>query len=131
METLPFVDDQSVEVARPVEAVWDSVRSWADRPARGLVRRYARLVGVTAGGGRLFDVERTERPVLLVLAGRHRFARYRLTVTLVASGPSRTRLTASTHAAFPGLLGSAYRTAVIRTGAHAVVTRALLRRIAG
>lgn len=130
METLPFVDDQSVEVARPVEAVWESVRAWADRPARGLVRRYARLVGVTTSGDRLFDVDRAEEPVLLVLVGAHRFARYRLTLTLVGTGAARTRLTASTHAAFPGVLGSAYRTAVIRTGAHAVVTRGLLRRIA-
>lgn len=61
----------------------------------------------------------------LVLRGRHRFAIYAL--TFVVDGGS---LRARTDAAFPGLLGRLYRAAVIGSGAHGLVTRRLLRKVA-
>jgi hypothetical protein len=61
-----------------------------------------------------------------VLAGRHRFAQYTLTFVL---DPDRLR--ARTQAAFPGVSGRLYRTAVIGSGAHRIVTRRMLRRVVG
>jgi hypothetical protein len=39
-------------------------------------------------------------------------------------------LRVQTHAAFPGALGRLYRAAVIGSGAHRIVARRLLRRVA-
>jgi hypothetical protein len=80
------------------------------------------LTGATLPG---FAVASAERPVRLELRGRHRFASYAL-VFLIEGGSVR----AQTYAAFPGIKGRAYRALVIGSGAHGVVTRRLLRRIA-
>ena len=128
MDSLPFVDEHTVLVAAPAAATWDAAQARLDVPLRGLAGRYARLVGVRSD--RLFDVERAERPVLLGLAGQHRFSRYRLTFTVRELSPTTTALSAATHAAFPGVLGRLYRLAVIDSRAHAVITRGMLRRIA-
>lgn len=72
-----------------------------------------------------FRVIESEPGRLLVLAGSHRFSRYRLTFVL-DDGLLRAR----THAAFPGLRGRAYRAAVIGSGAHRLVTRRMLRQVA-
>jgi len=71
-----------------------------------------------------FSVVASEPPSRLTLEGRHRFARYRLTLLL-----DEDRLRAQTHAAFPGVAGRLYRAAVIGSGAHRVVTRRLLRKV--
>ena len=77
-----------------------------------------------------FHVEELEPFRLLVLAGRHRFACYRLTFELQARGKERACLAALTQAAFPGLTGGAYRLLVISSGIHGVVTRAMLALVA-
>jgi hypothetical protein len=77
-----------------------------------------------------FRVEQAERPGLIALAGEHRFARYSLTLRVTPSGSGSTsRLSAETRAAFPGVAGWTYRTAVIGTGAHRLVVSRLLHRI--
>ena len=77
----------------------------------------ATLPGLRGGGG--------ERPRRLELRGRHRFSSYAL-VFLIEPG----RVRAQTYAEFPGVKGRVYRALVIGSGAHGVVTRRLLRRIA-
>jgi hypothetical protein len=128
MEPLPFTDEHTVVAKAAPEAVFDAARASLDAPQSGVAGGYARLVGVR--GERLFDVARAERPSLLALVGRHRFSRYALTFTMRQVGPMRTELTAHTNAVFPGIGGSLYRALVIRTGAHVVMTRMVLRRIA-
>jgi hypothetical protein len=128
MEALPFIDEHSVIADAAPEEVWDSVNAAFRRPLTGLTRRYAALVG--ARDGQAFVVDTAERPVLLGLVGEHRFSRYALTFTFEALGPDRTRLTARTNAVFPGAAGQLYKTAVIRTRAHRVLTRGLIRRLA-
>jgi hypothetical protein len=44
--------------------------------------------------------------------------------------PRRTRLRATTWAAFPGVAGTVYRALVIGTGGHRIVVRRILKRIA-
>jgi hypothetical protein len=128
METLPLIDEHTVVVAATPEATWRAAKSRLDVPLRGVAQRYARTVGVRSD--RLFDVERAESPALLGLAGEHRFSRYRLTFTTRELRPGTTALTATTNAVFPGLLGRLYRLAVIDSGAHAVITKRMLRGIA-
>ena len=127
MEALPFIDEHSVVADAPLEAAWDAVHASFTRRLKGVALRYALLVG--APDGRPFLVDTAERPGLLRLVGSHRFSRYALTFTFEPLG-DRTQLTARTEAAFPGLAGQIYRTAVIRSGAHRVLTRAMIRRLA-
>ncbi len=63
-----------------------------------------------------------------MLEGRHRFSRYRLAFEIVPLGGG-SRLKAITHAAFPGLVGQAYRTLVIGTKGHVVATTRILRAV--
>ena len=124
----PYIDEHSVVADVPADVLWDSVHRAFTRPLTGLTRRYAEAVG--APQGQAFVVDRAERPDLLALVGEHRFSRYALTFTFTPLGPDRTRLTARTNAAFPGVAGQLYKTAVIRSRAHRVLTRALIRRLA-
>jgi hypothetical protein len=77
-----------------------------------------------------FAVEQARSLWRLALAGRHRFSRYRLVFELEEAGRDRTRIRARTWAAFPGAPGRVYQALVIGTGAHRIVVRHLLRRIA-
>jgi hypothetical protein len=136
-EGLPFVDQHRQRVDGPAEAVWRDLLGGLRRELSG-GSRLAWLLGAdpavaTAGftgrsgdalpGFRVVDAEPGRR---LVLAGRHRFARYRLTFLVGAHG-----LIARTEAAFPGLHGRIYRALVIGSGAHGWVTRQMLRRLTG
>lgn len=73
-----------------------------------------------------FRVEAAEIPAELALIGGHRFSNYALIFHLDEQADGRTALRAETRAEFPGLKGSAYRTLVIRTRGHVLVTRRLL-----
>jgi hypothetical protein len=106
---LPFIDVHSVAVGATAERVWDV-----------LVRRAPR-VG--------FRVAREKRPALLALEGEHLFARYALTFRIDPVAREESRLTAETHAAFPGATGRVYRQLVIGSGGHTIVVRHLLREI--
>lgn len=134
-ERLPFVDEHSEPVAAPVDAVWTALlrvllrafggagsvaRILACDPARA-TSEFAGRPGEALPGFRVVEAEPGRR---LALRGRHRFAHYTLTFVLDSQ-----RLRATTHAAFPGVLGQIYRGAVVGSGAHAIVTRRLLRRV--
>jgi len=83
--------------------------------------------GATVPG---FRVDRVVPGELLSLRGGHRFSQYRLDFALAPAGPGRSTLSARTWAEFPGIAGAAYRLLVIRSGAHVLITRRLLRTIA-
>lgn len=135
MESLPYVDEHAEPVDAPPAAVWAAI----PRVLRGLpvaapiasllgcdpvtgTAEFDGRAGEAVPGFRVVEADEGRR---LVLRGRHRFAEYTLTFLLDGG-----RLRARTHAAFPGLSGRLYRAAVIGTGAHAIVTRRMLRRIA-
>jgi len=136
MEQLPHVDEHVVATKIPREAAWESVLRTL-RDTMGGAPRFARLlgsdpssasdhfdgsVGQTLPGFRVVDAEPGRH---ITLEGRHRFARYRLTIHVDGD-----RVRARTDAAFPGLRGRLYRAAVIGSGAHRMITRRMLRQIA-
>jgi len=136
MEQLPFIDEHSQRVDAPADAVWMALLKVLRRgmggsapiarilccdPAQG-TDEFAGRPGETVPGFRVVESEPGRR---LALRGRHRFANYAL--TFVVDGD---RLSAQTHAAFPGVFGRLYRAAVIGSGGHRLVTRRLLRQVA-
>jgi hypothetical protein len=136
MDALPFIDEHSVRVTAPPDAVWAALLAVLHRQLAGS-ERFARVLGCDPAHGSAdftgrpgdtvpgFAVAAAEPAHRLALRGRHRFADYALTFVLDGD-----QLRARTHAAFPGVLGGMYRAAVIGSGGHRVITRRLLRRIA-
>ena len=138
MTDLPFIDDRKRDVDAPAERTWEALiapqtRRAAERIARALgcdpaARSGAPgVVGSTTPG---FRVVASIPPRELALEGRHRFSRYALTFLVEEAAPGRSRITARTHAEFPGLRGTIYRAMVIGTRGHVFATRRMLDGIA-
>ncbi len=143
MTELPFVDEHSLAVTAPRDAVWEAllatVPAGFEPRASEMVARLLGCEPSRATGPRPleagstfpgFVVAEAERPSRLALAGRHRFSRYRLEFEIDEAGPGRSRVRAGTWAAFPGLHGRAYRAAVIGTRGHVVAVRRMLAGVA-
>lgn len=140
---LPYIDEHSVEIAAAPKRTWEALLAVVPGSVSGSASgRFARAVGceqIEASGepGEVgatfpgFRVAGSDPPHELDLVGRHRFSRYRLTFRIDALAGGRSRLRAITHAEFPGLKGQLYKTAVIRSRAHVLVTRRMVRRVAG
>jgi hypothetical protein len=136
MEQLPYIDEHSQRVDAPLEVVWAALLKVLRREMGGSAR-VARILGCDPAQGTAefagrpgdavpgFRVAEAEPGRRLVLRGRHRFSNYALTFVLDGD-----RLRAQTHAEFPGIFGRLYRTAVIGSGGHRLVTRRLLRQVA-
>jgi Protein of unknown function (DUF2867) len=139
---LPRIDAHAVEVEAPPEAIWEALAEWTARGSTGSRRsRFARLLGceqVEVSGSPAqpgstfpgFRVARSDPPLELALEGGHRFSDYRLDFQVEDLGEGRSLLRATTHAAFPGLKGELYKTAVIRSRAHVLATRSILHAVA-
>jgi hypothetical protein len=136
---LPPLDEHTLVVGADAGAVWVALLTTVEQSfAPGGAQAFARLVGCAdtrAGGPRPLDVGSTlpgfhvtaaEPGRLLALEGRHRFSTYALVFRLDAA-PGGTTLRAQSLARFPGITGRAYRLAVLRTGAHVLGVRRLLR----
>lgn len=135
MEQLPFIDEHVAATDAPRDEVWTKLIGMLRGMIGGGSSAFARVlgcdparasdsfdggVGQTLPGFRVVDAERGRR---LTLEGRHRFSRYRLTFQL-----DDDQISARSEGAFPGVLGRMYRTAVIGTGAHQLITKRMLRR---
>ncbi|GAA4022164.1 hypothetical protein GCM10022247_52960 [Allokutzneria multivorans] len=138
--TLPHIDEHTVPVAAPAEAVWAALTEALDKSFSGsLAEFYTRLVGCpetrTSGPRPLAEGStlpgfRVTSTTPLILSGRHRFSTYELIFRVDDLGPDRSRLRAESRAVFPGVLGRVYRALVIGSGGHAVAVRRVLSRIA-
>ncbi len=81
------------------------------------------MIGSTFPG---FLVTRVIEPAVLALEGQHRYSRYGLIFSLEPTKDERTLLRAETRAEFPGFKGTVYKTLVIGSRGHVVVTNRLL-----
>lgn len=127
-QALPFIDEHSRPVPASPDSLYAALVAWVE--ANLLVpvpKAFAALWHLDSPSG--FTMVEHVAPERVVLRGEHRFARYELAF-VIESGAQATTLHATTHAEFPGLLGTIYRGAVIATGGHAIVVRSMLRRIA-
>lgn len=127
-DELPYIDEHTVRVDAPREAVWAGLRRYLQSLLRGAERNpLVALLGPQPRAG--FDVVESVEHQRLSLAGRHRFSRYRLEFELGDAPSGGTCVHARSYAAFPGLHGRAYRALVIGTGLHVVATNHMLRGI--
>jgi hypothetical protein len=135
MTELPFIDAHSVAVDVPPERAWDAIVRMLPSFGGPAGPVFARLVGCAdvsrpePGPGIPssivgFRVAEAVRPSVVTLQGQHRFSRYELRF-VIEPGVVR----AETRAAFPGLAGRLYKTAVISTGVHVVAVRRMLAAI--
>ena len=136
LDQLPFLDEHSEHIDVPADVAWTALVGVLRRRmggARSLARvlgcdpvegtpGFSGRVGETLPGFRVVDSEPGRR---LALRGRHRFARYALTFLIDGD-----QLRARSEAAFPGIHGRMYRTLLMGTGGHRIVTRGLLRHVA-
>lgn len=139
---LPLVDELSIEIAAGPGAVWEALLQAIERSFDSpRTSRVAQLLGChdlepsgarpLAAGSTFpgFHVEAAEPGRELALAGSHRFSDYALTFRFDELDAEETRLCAETRAAFPGFKGSVYRTLVIDTRGHVLVTNRILRAV--
>ncbi len=126
MSVLPFVDEHGLTVRADEAQTWPAVVGYATALSRSRHRVLSRLLGTVPESG--FEIVATRPHEELTLAGRHRFATYRLVLRVGADG-GRARITADTFARFPGWKGRLYRTLLLRTRAHQVATTLMLRQI--
>lgn len=140
MTDLPFVDEHSVDVAAPPDAVWRAISRTMGGGSSLPMRAIATVLGTdprTASGQRLvvgstipgFRVTAAVPGERVVFSGRHRFSAYELVYEL-ASHETGTRVRALTYARFPGPLGLGYRALVIGSRGHRIAVRRMLRSIA-
>jgi hypothetical protein len=135
-DPLPLLDEHREHIDVPADVAWTALVGVLRRRmggARSLARvlgcdpregtpGFSGRVGETLPGFRVVDSEPGRR---LALRGRHRFARYALTFLIDGD-----QLCARSEAAFPGIHGRMYRTLLMGTGGHRLVTRGLLRHVA-
>lgn len=138
LEHLPRIDEHGVLVLAPQEVVWRAlIKSVPGVFSGRAATRAARLLGCqeTERSGEPdmigstfpgFLVARVIEPAVLALEGQHRYSRYGLIFSLEPTKDERTLLRAETRAEFPGFKGTVYKTLVIGSRGHVVVTNRLL-----
>ena len=138
---LPRIDEHSTEVEAAPAATWRALIAGVPGAlSDGGSARFARVLGcdplhVSGEPGEPgstfpgFRVIRSDPPRELALEGSHRFSDYTLDFRVEGLGDNRSRLIATTHAAFPGVKGQLYKSAVIRSRAHVLATKRLLRSV--
>ncbi len=127
-KNLPYIDQHAVSVDAPRAIVWAALERYAaESIGASKAELLGRLLGTEPPSG--FGVAEREPEGRLVLAGRHRFARYRLVFELDDGPRGGTVLRALTYADFPGLHGLVYRALVIGTRLHVVATRGMLHAV--
>jgi hypothetical protein len=128
---LRYVDEHAVDVPASPEQTWAALTGYVDgRLASGRRSWLTRVLGTSPASG--FAVASRVEGERLELTGQHRFSRYRLDFSVLpGTDGTGSRLVATTHAAFPGPHGAAYRMLVIGSRAHVLATRRMLDTVRG
>ncbi|MFL0178278.1 MULTISPECIES: hypothetical protein [unclassified Mycobacterium] len=125
---LPYIDEHTLRIDAPRSRVWSALQRYVEAMLHGNERNpLLAPLGLRPRAG--FAVAESVEQQRIVLAGQHRFSRYRLVFELTDDQAGATRLHAHSYAAFPGLHGGIYRALVIGTRMHVVATNYLLRGI--
>ncbi len=123
---LPYVDTHEIAIDAPREVVWAALERHAEE-SLVVTGPFAWVLGTEPRRG--FAVAERVPTQRLVLAGHHRFSRYRLSFELADAPSGGTMLRAITHAVFPGVHGAIYRALVIGTRLHMLATRGILHAV--
>jgi hypothetical protein len=127
-DDLPLIDVHEIVIRAPRSVVFAAVERHAATYLRvGRRNPLGAVLGAQARSG--FAREAGAIDERVVLGGRHRFARYRLTFELDGDLMGPTRLVAKSYGVFPGVHGRMYRAAVIGSRGHVVVMKRILRSI--
>lgn len=141
LEELPPIDEHAIDVDAPAEAAWDALfpvleQTLDNRRARRYAIRADAAVTVAHGdlrhpGGMLpgFTVIRAIDPVMLALAGRHRYAQYAMVFRIDLLPGQRSRVRLESRAQFLGRKGRLYRAGVIGTRGHVLFVNRMLRAV--
>ena len=141
LEKLPPIDEHAIEVDAPAEVTWEALfptleHSFNSRPPSATPSGIG--AGVTAAEGDLhhpggmlpgFTVIRAIEPVMLALAGRHRYSQYAVVFRIDLLPGQRSQVRIETRAEFLGRTGRLYRAGVIGTRGHVIVVNRMLRAI--
>lgn len=119
MKRLSYIDEHAITIEADPAQTWSALLT--------VMCRDPKDPSTVPLGFALDEATPSQR---FVLRGRHWFAIYRWVFELDDLGAHRTRVRSQTWADFPGPHGTIYRALVIGTGAHRVVVRLVLRRIA-
>ena len=141
LERLPAIDEHGIEVDAPADVAWAALFPTLEQSFNGrFARRYAGRVEAAETeksgdlhhpGGTLpgFTVTRAIAPVMLALAGKHRFAQYAVVFRIDLLPGQRSCVKLETRAEFIGLRGRIYRVGVLGTRLHVIVVSRMLRSI--
>ena len=126
MSVLALVDEHELTVRATEAETWPEVVRFATQMTKSRHRLLSPLLGTSPASG--FEIVETVPNREVVLAGRHRYATYRL-VLRVTTDSRQTRITAATFARFPGRTGRLYRALLLHTHGHQLATRRMLHQI--
>jgi hypothetical protein len=141
LEMLPPIDEHAIEVDAPAEVTWEALfptleRAFNSRAARRYAEHIETAVTVAEGdlhhpGGMLpgFTVIRAIEPVMLALAGRHRYSQYAVVFRIDLLPGQRSQVRLETRAKFLGRRGRLYRASVIGTRGHVLFVNRILRAV--
>lgn len=141
LEMLPPIDEHAIEVDAPADVTWDALFPTLEHSFNSkAAQRYASHIeaGVTAAEGDLhhpggmlpgFTVIRAIEPVMLALAGRHRYSQYAVVFRIDLLPGQRSQIRIETRAEFLGRRGRLYRAGVIGTRGHVIFVNRMLRAI--
>ncbi|MBC8068158.1 MAG: hypothetical protein IAG13_07480 [Deltaproteobacteria bacterium] len=127
-DELPHIDQHAITIAARRDAVWAALERYVGETiGTSRLPLLGHLLGTDPPSG--FVVAEREPGRRLVLAGRHRFSRYRLVFELEDAVDAATVLRANSYAVFPGPHGRVYRALVIGTRLHVLATRGILHAV--
>jgi len=125
---LPLLDEHERAVGASPDRTWAALDAYVGRLTGSSHPVLSRVLGTVPRSG--FEVVDSTLPHEVILAGRHRFATYRLVFRVDPAGEAGSRLCARSYAVFQGVRGWAYRTALLVSTGHVRATQHMLRTVA-
>lgn len=141
LEELPPIDEHYIDLEAPAEAAYAALfptleSALGSKFAHSYCERVGALETEAHGdlhhpGGTLpgFTVIRAVAPVMLALAGEHRYAQYAVVFRIDLLPGQRSRVRLETRALFAPGKGKLYRAAVVGTRGHTIIVNRMLRSI--